>query len=348
VTEQDVINEEMYEEEDDDLPLHYRRLTAHLQTGSADFNRRLSAYLTNHVAMRSALEQTIHQSYAQQFPNAPQYAHNQPFFPSPLLAHQQQQLMQQQQQQIFRQQPYPSPQPPQSFQLGGQARSASIATPQHHAATIGSASPTVPCDDARRMSVPSGSIKSETPDSANPATPASTVSGTPQIRPAVPQFSPAPLPMSQPFLPTYNMGAFSNDFGGVFSSALPINSQMFLGNTLDMSDPMSSMLMAGSQNFPQFNFNSSLPLAQDMNLNKAGGPQVYPTSEGLNSTLSAAEVVDPRDLTMSPEYAGQMSFFDASFGESTGQSLSSTPNAVDNWSSFINDDSWDNFPSGSQ
>lgn len=61
-----MINEEMYEEEDDDLPHHYRRLTAHLQTGSADFNQRLSAYLTNHVAMRSALDQAVRDSYATQ------------------------------------------------------------------------------------------------------------------------------------------------------------------------------------------------------------------------------------------------------------------------------------------
>ena len=88
VTEQDVVNEEMYEEEDDDLPQQYRRLTAHLQTGSADFNRRLAAYLTNHVAMRSALDQAITNSYAQQYPNAPQFAHNnQAMFPSPFMPH---------------------------------------------------------------------------------------------------------------------------------------------------------------------------------------------------------------------------------------------------------------------
>ena len=76
VTEQDVVNEEIYEEEDDDLPEQYRRLTAHLQTGSADFNRRLSAYLTNHVAMRSALDQAITNSYAQHYPDVPQSVHN--------------------------------------------------------------------------------------------------------------------------------------------------------------------------------------------------------------------------------------------------------------------------------
>ncbi|KAK6442729.1 hypothetical protein LTR95_001045 [Oleoguttula sp. CCFEE 5521] len=49
----------MYEEEDDDLPMQYRRLTAHLQIQNADFDRRLAAYLTNHVAMRSALGQAV-------------------------------------------------------------------------------------------------------------------------------------------------------------------------------------------------------------------------------------------------------------------------------------------------
>lgn len=86
VTEQDVINEEMYEEEDDDLPMQYRRLTAHLQTGSVDFNRRLAAYLTNQVAMRNAMDQMINNSYAQQYPHAPQFPHNTnnqtPFSPS--------------------------------------------------------------------------------------------------------------------------------------------------------------------------------------------------------------------------------------------------------------------------
>lgn len=79
VTEQDVVNEEMYEEEDDDLPMQYRRLTAHMNTNSSDFNRRLAAYLTNHVAMRSALDQAISSSYPQQAHASQQWppTHNQ-------------------------------------------------------------------------------------------------------------------------------------------------------------------------------------------------------------------------------------------------------------------------------
>ena len=86
MTEQDVVNEEMYEEEDDDLPMQYRRLTAHLSTGNADFNRRLSAYLTGQIATRTALDQVIAQSLCNQYPNASQFAQHSPFaapYPSP-------------------------------------------------------------------------------------------------------------------------------------------------------------------------------------------------------------------------------------------------------------------------
>jgi len=65
ITEQDVINEEMYEEEDDDLPMNYRLLQHRLRTDSADFNRRYLAYMTTQLSMRSALDQ----AYAQYFPN---------------------------------------------------------------------------------------------------------------------------------------------------------------------------------------------------------------------------------------------------------------------------------------
>jgi hypothetical protein len=55
VTEKDVLAEEMYEEEEDELPAQYKNLNAHLQTGSSDFDARLQAYLANAVAFRKAL-----------------------------------------------------------------------------------------------------------------------------------------------------------------------------------------------------------------------------------------------------------------------------------------------------
>ncbi|KAK3615291.1 hypothetical protein LTR22_027493 [Elasticomyces elasticus] len=76
VTEQDVVNEVVYEEEDDDLPMQYQRLTAHLQTQNADFTRRFQDYLVNHVAMRQAVGEAAVdelQMNNQQFHTSPQY-----------------------------------------------------------------------------------------------------------------------------------------------------------------------------------------------------------------------------------------------------------------------------------
>ncbi|KAK5674062.1 hypothetical protein LTS10_013192 [Elasticomyces elasticus] len=76
VTEQDVVNEEIYEEEDEDLPMQSRRLTAYLQTHNTDFTRRFQAYLVNHVARRREVGQAAldgMQMSNQQFHPDPHY-----------------------------------------------------------------------------------------------------------------------------------------------------------------------------------------------------------------------------------------------------------------------------------
>ena len=111
VTEQDVINEEMYEEEEDDLPIQYRRLTARLQTGSADLNQRLAAYLTNQVAIRSAVEQIANSPYGQQYNNHAM-PYNQPLqnmFQSPMMQLQHSMPRSATTPGSYRQPPYPSP-----------------------------------------------------------------------------------------------------------------------------------------------------------------------------------------------------------------------------------------------
>ncbi|KAH8888644.1 hypothetical protein GQ53DRAFT_767657 [Thozetella sp. PMI_491] len=73
VSEEIVMKEEMYEEEEDEFPRHYRALTAHLQTGSTDMNNRLNAYVSNHVALANlAHQQQVDRMFAEQFPNAAQ------------------------------------------------------------------------------------------------------------------------------------------------------------------------------------------------------------------------------------------------------------------------------------
>lgn len=65
------MREEMYEEEDDDLPRHFRALAAHLQTSSPELNSRVNAYLTNQVALATlARAKEVDRMFAQHFPGA--------------------------------------------------------------------------------------------------------------------------------------------------------------------------------------------------------------------------------------------------------------------------------------
>ncbi|KAL6721172.1 hypothetical protein ACLMJK_000274 [Lecanora helva] len=364
VTEQDVVNEEMYEEEDDDLPMQYRRLTAHLQTGSADFNRRLSAYLTNHVAMRSALDQAITNSYAQQYPNAPQFVHNQNIYPSPFIP----QMSQQPSPHSYGQ-PYPSPTTP-GYRPHPQARSASTSNVTSHYSPVNMTAPSpvqqaLPQMDRRRPSGSSVKSESRSPHGA-PATPQSTHSrpslpqtssafnnkpdsAAPQQMKAPPQPSPQPPQQQQP----WSMSGYPNI--GPLTTSLPVESQMLLGSALDPNDPFASMLMAGAENMPQqYNF-STAASQKPRSFNQ--------TFEGMSATLAPSALdMSPRHqayrhsaTTMSGPPASAPAYlttFDGGMADfAKGQSFmsnnsssgsgSATPGAIDGgWDSFINDTSW--------
>ncbi|RYO88853.1 hypothetical protein DL763_005816 [Monosporascus cannonballus] len=71
VTEEIVLREEMYEEEEDDLPRHYKYLTAHLQTNSPDMNSRVNAYITTQAAMATmARYNEVNRLFSESFPTA--------------------------------------------------------------------------------------------------------------------------------------------------------------------------------------------------------------------------------------------------------------------------------------
>lgn len=251
--------------------MQYRRLTAHLQTGSVDFNRRLAAYLTNQVAMRSAVDQMVTNSYAQQYPNAPQFAHNQqPFFPSPMM----QPPKMPQSPHLYRTSPYPSPYP-QGFrpQVG---RSASIATPQDPTIksepTSGSPSLNSGSADQRRMSMPAPSVSptiTRSPKTLN----------TNSVKPD-PDYE--RQTMSAP------MGYNHAMFGDLpLQTSLAPEAQQMLGPALDYSDPFTSMLMAGSEPFmmqgqynPWENMNFPISKAQSMT------PNFHPSYNGMSATLA--------------------------------------------------------------
>ncbi|KAL8694001.1 MAG: hypothetical protein Q9218_001300 [Villophora microphyllina] len=352
VTEQDVVNEEMYEEEDDDLPMQYRRLTAHLQTGSADFNRRLSAYLTNHVAMRSALDQAINTSYAQQYPNAPQFAHNQPgIYPSPFNT---QGLT-----------PAPSPQSymqphfqsanPVSFRPPS-ARPVSTAGQPSPSSYVQSPSISSPVDanDQRRGSTKSKStspVAVRTPQSmhAGPAYPQSTTSYQ-----AKPTQAPIQIPASsqpQQIPPTPTSMCSPQDLGPL-SATLPPESQQLLASALDPKDPMNSMLIGGNDNFAQPcwapNFVSPLKTRN-----------FHPSYNGMSATLAPSALDMPsqyfdfnhaQSMSSMPmtnqsflSFDGSMPDFSKVFFQSSNSphgSGTATPGLDGGWDAFINDASW--------
>ena len=167
VTEQDVINEEMYEEEDDDLPTQYQRLNAHLHTSSVIFNKKLHDYIaTQHGVRNMFMSQYANQNsafggggtYGNQLAQQNNAAFGQNNWLNPTMVPPQQFNQQMQQsftqpqqalQQAFQPQgvrasPYNIPQRP------THGRAASIAVPMNSSAQHGAQT----TQEARRLSLP--------------------------------------------------------------------------------------------------------------------------------------------------------------------------------------------------
>ena len=368
VTEQDVINEEMYEEEDDDLPLQYRRLTAHLQTGSADFNRRLAAYLTHHVAMRSAFDQAINDSYAQQYPNAPSFLQSNPtgMFPSPLanpmfppqgaLPHTNPQAspISPQSSHPYRQVPYSMPGSSGFRPTAHHKRAASITSPL---ATPGvsQSHQNSPVEDpkdhgSRRMSMPAASaakpdwqnaaVKVEaipSPSAQSSPRRVSSRSGGSQQRNGEQHMAP---PSTHQRYENIQQHAISP-----LTMTLPQDSQMLLGPALNSDDPFSSLLMGGNMHpsMNYFDFN---------NTHNSGKDSYYPSFEGMNATLAPSALnMSPSAQTSTDSVAGQPTGLNAGMHLSLAgikgvefpaaqTSLANTPTGDASWDAFINDHSW--------
>lgn len=299
VTEQDVINEEMYEEEDDDLPLQYRRLTAHLQTNSVDFNRRLAAYLTNQVAMRSAMEQMVNNSYnQQQFPNAQQY----PGYPqtniysSPTMNH----SMPPTPTNSYRSAPYPSPHQSGFRQMHGRAYS--MAAPSEVSSNLRpmetpSTSSTSP--DQRRMSTPANI------PAASSIQPLDThgIKPDPEYQRQTQSATTQHMPSSSNFAPLWqNMGPFT--------TSLPPESQQLLQGALDPNDPMTAVLMAGSDNYIS---NPYYPWGDMQSSGKPGqmAPSMHPSYHGMSATLA------PSALENGPEPLSSTTVTSGASGDAT-------------------------------
>ncbi|CZS92602.1 hypothetical protein WAI453_006658 [Rhynchosporium graminicola] len=340
VTEKDVMDEEMYEEEDDGIPRQYRQLAAHLQTNNPDFNTRLEAYLTANVAMRSALERTIRNSYRQsgEQPYPVQYGN---MYPSPMNAHQQQPQQQQyqqpmmqqnmqlpqQQQNTYRQAPYPSP------RLGQDGRPASFSGSSATKETKLATSPVLaqgstPSLLDRRMSMP---VTPGTASSPTTSTTMSPLQPTQNQKPSFPQGSfPQQYGMQQQHangLPNMDMGNFTS-----FSTALPGNAVGLLGSNFGFNDSSPMMNNDGTFNFGQVN--QALPQTASF-----GKQQHYPSYAGLNSTLAG-----PATITEEPNLEPQDFFDDAFISANSGATPAQTPGLDGDWNSFVDLDG-PSFPS---
>ncbi|KAI9654465.1 MAG: hypothetical protein M1829_000921 [Trizodia sp. TS-e1964] len=310
VTEQDVINEEMYEEEDDDLPMRYRRLAAHLQTGSADFDRQLTAYLTTQVAMRSALDQAINSSFAQQYPNVPQFPHNHPsVFPSPfMLPPQAPQTQPTNPPMSYRQTPYPIP-GSNGYRPNYQSTSMSVASAQKTAVDISKGGSSTQTTKQNRPSSASAPQRTATVSIEKPA-------ALPTLGKTESTADAATDSTSDSFAPFLNMGNinfFNMDpaaqtqgnmqspydplLTGPLSMVLPMESQMMLGGYLDPLDPLTSKFMPRGNLMlqPLYNSQISSPWSKQEPL--------HPSYDGINATLSpsALELQKPlQDDFISP------------------------------------------------
>lgn len=289
VTEQDVINEEMYEEEDDDLPTQYQRLNAHLHTTSVMFNKKLHDYIATQHGVRNMFMSQYQNPSFQQYGG--QYSPTATTFPQPsnwlnpsMMPPQQfnpaspQQGVTQQaqpnnvtgtQQQGFRQSPYQVPQ-----RLNSHQRSLSIQLPQSNgsfdpASQSAPGGVSTPQESFRRMSLPvhaleqqaqaasdarSHSAASRSTTAQSPHGSVSPQSASPRtasghVTPQLHQETDAPA--------SYAFSTAGYPFSSqVLSSnpltmSMPPESQQFIGSSMDPNDPRTAMFMAGSDNLPQ-------------------------------------------------------------------------------------------------
>jgi len=284
VTEQDVINEEMYEEEDDDLPSQYRRLQAHIASTADIFNGRLNSYLLSSLGTRGML---LDQGFGQlgQQQATPFFSYNppQPTTPqvlSPTTA---------QRPQNYRQSPYPTQQnrmnAPQQQQ---QQRSGSISSAYDVKDS--------PSSEGKR-SVPGTPQQSMLPPPAGGA-PA-------EFYTTQAQYSPQMAYGFPPGISTFDpMGQFNNVNMSPFSPTLPNEAQQLLGSAVfDPNHNYTPYFMNSPSGLavPQYGVNYNY----NPNLSSSKPGHDSSTMDPLNQTLSqmSSSTKPGLDQSSSPQTA---------------------------------------------
>ncbi|CCF42131.1 hypothetical protein CH063_12210 [Colletotrichum higginsianum] len=301
ISEAIVQAEEMYEEEEDDMPRSYRMLAAHLQTGSPEFDYRVNAFLANRVAMASMVaglrneewaQNPINKMFAEQFPNANKQAQalsrniTNSMYYQPVAR---QSTGQQQQQQTSPVNAASSPMSP-SF---GTANFQSENQQYQRESTQSLASP-------MEMATPIARESALSPPALSPSSEAA--AGTPSTRAA----SNFPSPMM-----TMNHSLFSPESS--FTAELPMDVKMMAPN-LDINDPMSHMFIGN-------------PLQQQV---------YYPDTHSL-ADLKHDQHLNDMALANHEYFDGDLNPYASRYEDNDlqGEGTTPAPNVNDSWDAFL-------------
>lgn len=244
ISEEIVRAEEMYEEEDDDMPRSYRMLASHLQTSSPEMNYRVNAFIANRVALASMVaglrnedwqQNPINKLFAEQFPNADKHAQamnqslaaNSAYY-GPVVGHDSPPSHRESSVSSTMSQPF------------GPVNYHQHSHPSHERSHSVEMSPVDRRDSGvSPVSIPHGS--------APPFSPPQSVSGYPRNA-----MDSSYFPVDIPADASY------------FTAELPHDVKMMAGPGMDMNDPLAPMLMGGDQIPPYYTDVHGFPVKSEM------------------------------------------------------------------------------------
>lgn len=221
VTEEIVLREEMYEEDEDDLPRQFKYLTSHLQTNSPDMNSRLNAYITTQAAMATmARYNEVNRLFSESFPSAQAY------------------------QQQLNQSMYSAPFMKNLSNGATTSPSQSHTQPSSISPTQDQKRPSMD-DTDRRPSAVESVISTTSTSISSPSALSPSSSTTPESRNTPYQTPVSAFPSSFHMDP--QLAQRSSSSGSIFTSELP-NEVKQMAN-IDMSDPMAMSFFGGDNGF---------------------------------------------------------------------------------------------------
>lgn len=280
VTEEIVIKEEMYEEEEDDLPRQFRHLTRHLQTNSPTMNHRVSAYITTQAAMASmARYNEVNRLFNESFPSAAAYQQqlNQSIYMAPLMTN------------------------------TVQFSPTSPSMPSPAAAQTEAGASHFPGMDRRISTATTATTGSLTPPALSPG---SGTMDTPESRHTPRQSSASMFP---------SLESQTQQHTSAFTSELPNEIKMLGMANIDMTDPMAPYYFGGDpSSYNPFGQQSSKPAQPELTLEKPEpkGEEKEEVGSPLESHDQADDFLySPMDATFNGHFDnfGQLSTSGAGF-----------------------------------